>query len=60
MDPDFWQIGMASVAVLPVIRWNLSWFMDKTAHNNSMNILVSERDRKYLYTFVSALLQSND
>jgi hypothetical protein len=61
MDPDFWQIGMASVAALPAIKWNFPWFMYKTDHNNdSTNILLSERGGQKMYAYVSAVLESND
>ena len=47
MDPDFWQIGMASVAAPPAIKWHFPSCLYKTVHNDSTNILLSERgDRK--------------
>jgi hypothetical protein len=39
-DPDFWQIGIASVAALPAIKWSFLWFMYKAAHNDSMNTVM--------------------
>jgi hypothetical protein len=59
MDPDFWQIGMASVAALLIIKWNFPWFMYKIAHNDSTNILLSERGDK-MYTYISAVSGSID